>query len=102
MTTPLPPDSLPLRPDLGQLKRQAKELLAGVRAGDPAHISKLAQFHPEKIDPTSAKLADAQLALARSYGAPSWPRLVQCCEMIHAIWKNDLAAIRELVTRHPN
>ncbi|HEV7691807.1 MAG TPA: hypothetical protein VGO52_13315 [Hyphomonadaceae bacterium] len=102
MTTPLPPDSLPVRPDLGQLKRQAKELLAGMRALDPAAISKLAQFHPEMIDPASAKLADAQLALARSYGAASWPRLVQCCEVIDAIWKDDLAVVRELVTKHPN
>jgi hypothetical protein len=101
MTTPLPPNSLPVRPDLGQLKRQAKELLAGIRAREPAAVSKLVQFHPETIDLASAKLAHAQLALARSYGAPSWPRLVQCCEIIDAIWKDDLAKIRELATRHP-
>src|SRR5689334_9637165 len=57
MTTPLPPDSLPVRPDLGQMKRQAKELLAGIRAGEPAAVSKLAQFHVRTIDPASTKLA---------------------------------------------
>ena len=101
MTTPLPPNSLPVRPDLGQLKKQAKELLRGVQAHTPEAVSRLVQFHPEAIDPADAKLADAQLALARSYGAASWPRLVQCCEIIDAIWSDDIAKVRELVSRHP-
>ena len=29
-----------------------------------------------------AKLADAHRALARSYPVPSWPRLVQACQLI--------------------
>lgn len=93
---------LPVRPDLDQLKNQAKELLRGIRAGDPSAIAEFEANHPEKIDPASAKLADAQLALARSYEAPSWPRLVHACQMVEAIWNDDLERVRELVTKHPN
>lgn len=52
---------LPLRPDLDQLKRQAKELLRAIRRGDPTAVAQLRQHHPEQIDPSAAKLV-AQLA----------------------------------------
>lgn len=74
----------PVRPDLDQLRHQAKDLLRALRRGDP-----------------SVKLADAQLALARSYGLPSWPRLVLACRMTDAIWRDDAGAVRELVSKHP-
>src|SRR5437899_1975754 len=93
---------LPVRPDLTQLKHQAKDLLRDVHAGEAAAIAEFREFHPGGVEPADAKLADAQLALARSYEAPSWPRLVQACELIDAIWRDDLAAVRELVTRNPN
>ena len=75
----------PVRPDLNQLKLQAKDLLREIRRGD-----------------ANAKLADAQFALARSYGASSWPRLVQSCQLIEAIWRDDIETVRALVTKHPN
>lgn len=93
---------LPVRPDLNQLKRQAKELLRDLRKGDPSAVAEFDKFHPERIDPPSAKLADAQLVLARSYEAPSWPRLVHACQMVEAIWRDDLDAVRKLVTKYPN
>ena len=58
-------------------------------------------FHPDRIDPSAAKLADAQLVLARSYHASSWTRLVQACHLIDAIWQDDLDAVREIVTNEP-
>ena len=61
----------PVRPDLDQVRHQAKELLRAIRKSDPAGIADLQQHHPERIDPAGAKLADAQLTLARSYGIPS-------------------------------
>jgi hypothetical protein len=67
---------LPVRPDLEQLHRQAKELLRGIRAGDADAIAELREHHPESIDPSSAKLADAQLVLARSY------RIGICCHPV--------------------
>lgn len=67
---------LPVRPDLDQLKHQAKEL--------------------KKARGTT--LAEAQLELARSYGASSWTRIVQCCQLIDAIWDDDSDTVRRLVT----
>src|SRR5207244_3837069 len=91
---------LPVRPNLDQLKHQAKDLLRAVRRGDKEAIEEFRRYHPEpsrfalNADKMSAhltqdacapiKLADAQLALARSYQAPSWPRLVQACNRICA------------------
>src|SRR3954462_10471665 len=92
---------LPLRPDLGQLKRQAKELLRAIRDGDATAIAQLRQHHPDQIEPASAKLADAQLVLALSYEAPSWTRLVQACRFVDAIWRDDLEVVRELVEKNP-
>lgn len=93
---------LPVRPDLNQLKHQAKDLLRAIRAGDPAAIADLREHHPEEIDPSTVQLADAQLVLARSYEASSWPRLVQACELIDAIWRDDVESVRALIVKHPH
>ena len=99
----MPVRRLPVRPDLDQLKHQAKDLLRAIHAGDSEAIAVLKEHHPDSSgDPASVKLADAQLALARSYQASSWPRLVQAVTLADAIWRDDLDAIRELVTQHPN
>jgi ankyrin repeat protein len=98
----MPVRHLPVRPDLDQLKHQAKDLLRAIHAGDPAAIAELREFHPEPIDSAGAKLADAQLVLARSYQAPSWTRLVQAVDLIDAIWRDDIDTVRDLVTRNPN
>ena len=75
--------------------------LRAIRAGDPSALEALAQFHPKQPDPASVKLADAQLVLARAYEAPSWPRLVQACDLIDAIWRDDVAAVRAMIDRNP-
>lgn len=93
---------IPVRPDLDQLKNQAKDFLKAIRAGDLSAIDEFTQNHPGNIAPENTKLADAQLALARSYGVRSWPRLVNACNLIDAIWRDDVAAVRELVSKHPN
>lgn len=93
---------LPVRPDLDQLKHQARDLLRAVHAGDPSAITELVAHHPGPVDPARAQLADAQLALARSYQASSWPRLVQAVALATAIWSDDLEAVRELVSRNPD
>jgi hypothetical protein len=91
----------PVRPNLDQLKHQAKDLLHALRQGDPAAIAEFQKHHPRNIEPGAAKLADAQLALARSYGLPSWPRLALACRLTDAIWRDDSDAVRELVLKHP-
>ena len=90
---------LPVRPDLEQLQRQAKELLKAVHAGDPAAIEAWREYSPQ-ADPANAKLADAQFVLARSYQVTSWMRLVQAVRLASAIWNDDLGTVRELVRQN--
>lgn len=63
---------LPARPDADQLRRQAKELLADWRNGDPTALARAA---PYKLTPPP-RLAQAQLVLAREMGHASWPALM--------------------------
>jgi len=98
----MPDRHLPVRPDLVQLRHQAKDLLREYKAGDPSAIDDFTRLHPETPEQTAAKLADAQLVLARSYGASSWTRLVQSCDLIDGIWRDDIAAVRRLVTGNPH
>lgn len=97
----MPDRHLPVRPDLDQLKHQAKDLLRAIRGGDPSALAELHRHHPERIDSNEARLADAQLVLARSYGLPSWPRLVLACRLTDAIWRDDAETVRTLVLKHP-
>src|SRR3954471_14924782 len=97
----MPVRRLPVRPDLEQLHRQAKELLRGIHTGDANAIAELREHHPESIDPSTAKLADAQLVLARSYQASSWTRLVHAVRLADAIWRDDSVTVRELITHNP-
>ena len=96
----MPVRRLPVRPDLEQLHRLAKEFLRSIRAGDAAAIAELKEHHPESIDASAARLSDAQLGVARSYQAPSWTRLVHAVQLAEAIWSDDVEAVRELVTRN--
>jgi hypothetical protein len=91
----------PVRPNLDQLKHQAKDLLRAVRHGDQAAIAELRKHHPKTIEPAAAKLADVQAALARSYGLASWPRLVTACRLTDAIWRGDADIVRQLVRKDP-
>lgn len=80
---------------------QAKDLLRAIRAEDPAALADLRRCHPRQVEPSAAKLADAQLVLARSYEASSWARLMLSCRLIDAIWDDDVDTVRDLVVRHP-
>jgi ankyrin repeat protein len=67
-------DPLPERPDLDQLRRQAKELRDGFRRGDAAAAERFGRHHPAALQ-SVASLASAQLVIARELGFASWPRL---------------------------
>ena len=75
-----PTRDLPVRPELHQLEREAEKLSTA------EHV----------------QLAAAQETLAQSYGAPNWARLVQSCQLIDAIWRDDLDALRTLINQHPH
>src|SRR5262245_25125208 len=96
----MPVRRLPVRPNLEQLQHQAKELLRAIHAGDANAIAELREHYPESIDPSAAKLADAQLVLARSYRASSWARLVHAVRLADAIWRDDLDTVRALITNN--
>ena len=71
--------SLPQRPDLGQLRRRAKELRDAARAGDAAALQRLARHHPSP-PAGPVRLAAAQLVIARELGFSSWPGLIAALE----------------------
>ena len=78
----MPTKPLPPRPDLRQLKRQARELLRAQRAGTLDAAQRIREFHPryrdagdDTIAAAPLRLGDALLSIAREYGFASWPRL---------------------------
>jgi ankyrin repeat protein len=97
----MPARRLPVYPDLDQLRHQAKDLLRALHAGDAEALADLKQFHTKQIDPAKAKLADAQLVLARSYEASGWTRLVLAARLIDAIWRDDLETVRSIIEESP-
>ena len=71
--------SLPRRPDIDQLKRQAKELLADYRRGNPEATERFRKSLPaavgrddQAIAQLRLRLHDAQSCIAREYGFASW------------------------------
>jgi ankyrin repeat protein len=61
------------RPDLAQLRRQAKELRDAARAGEAAALNRFGS-HVGSAD-SQVALSLAQLVVAREHGFPSWARL---------------------------
>ena len=109
----LPTRKLPDRPDLGQLKRQAKELLRAFLAGEENAVAEVNRFYHDS-DAAKFALHDAQLVLAREYGFPGWQNLVKEVKLrlgrglewavsdarriIHA---NDVESLRRLLADYP-
>lgn len=71
---PAPTRRLPPRPNLEQLRKQAKELLEGYHLGKSAAVVEIQTFE-RYPDPSTFALNDAQRILARAYGYESWPQL---------------------------
>ncbi len=69
---------LPDRPDLDQLRRQAKDLKRAHARGDAAAVAEAAARLPGHRTPLS--LAEAQCVIARRHSFRSWPRLVSFSE----------------------
>jgi hypothetical protein len=68
---------LPERPNLDQLRRQARELLRAALKGDPRATRRIGRLSKPLT------LSAAQLALAREHGFPSWVRLKAAVESSH-------------------
>jgi hypothetical protein len=115
------PKSLPSRPNLEQLKNQAKDLLHAVQSGDPEALERIRQNHPRwsagsagETPATDLALSDAQLVIAREYGFANWPRLKDHVDAIaletgdplelfkKAFAENDAAWFGRVLDRHPD
>ncbi len=94
-----PDRHFPVRPHLDQLRHQAKDLLHAFHHGDAAALASFQKHYPRAASTGIAKLSHAQLVLARSYGLPTWSRLVVACHMTDAIWRGDVDAVRALILR---
>jgi len=93
---PLTP--LPFRASLKEYLRQAEEVLAAWRAGDPGAVQIVRQKHPRflgtqipwlpkqlsdaELRSATLELSDAQLTIARWYDFESWPRLAEYVEAV--------------------
>ena len=95
MRSPLPTRRLPERPDLDQLRRQAKELLDDFLGGQSEATEEVSRFY-RGVDRAKFALHDAQLILARSYGFESWPKLkafvdgITIARLIEAVRAGDV------------
>jgi len=102
----VPTRSLPTRPSLEQLRKQAKALLKAYRAGDFAAVAEVESFE-SRCDPVKFALADAQRVLARAYGFAGWTKLKQHVEGVNAaafcaaVDTGDNATVRQLTKARP-
>jgi hypothetical protein len=83
---------LQARPDLDQLRRQARDLLRAAGAGDDDALARLRQVAAPRT------LAGAQLVLAREHGFASWTRFKHEVERRAAI--DDPSSPTSFVIRH--
>jgi len=86
---------LPARPDLDQLRHQAKELLRAAQRGDIEATARIRAVNERII------LSSAQLALAREYGFASWAKLKLEVERRDVLNSRDLSRLTRLLAEHP-
>ncbi len=102
--------SLPARPSLESLRKQAKKLARDIAAGDAGAIAR-ARMQVPHVDPTQR---NAQLVIAREYGFAGWQDLTaevskrlgkglewavtQARRVIH---DNDLERLKQLLAEYP-
>src|SRR5262245_4054152 len=104
--------SLPARPSLESLRKQAKRLARDIAAGDAAAIAR-ARVHLPDVDlPLTQR--NAPLVIAREYGYAGWQALTaEASERLdgglklaaaHArrvIHDNDVERLKQLLAEHP-
>ena len=115
--------SLPSRPSLEHLKKQAKSLLCSAQGGSPEAIARLSLFSGESTTSDSGAniadrltLAQSQFVIAREYGFAHWAELKHHVELIELSAKSqadritamiqscldgDLARVERLLARYP-
>src|SRR5215831_5712682 len=104
--------SLPARPSLESLRKQAKQLARAVAAGDAAAIAR-AREHLPRVEPPLTQ-RNAQLVIAREYGYAGWQDLADevskragnglewaATEARRAIHDNDVERVKQLLIEFP-
>jgi hypothetical protein len=86
---------LPVRPDLDQLRQQAKDLLRAAKDGDGEALTRIRAVSDRLI------LKSAQLAIAREYGFASWPKLKTEVERREILNSRDLSRLTKLLAEQP-
>jgi ankyrin repeat protein len=85
-------------------KELAKQLLKEFHSGESDAVATFSEHHPRSIPSDQAKLADAQLVLARSRGFDSWPKLrrdVVGQQLRKAIWDGNTNAVEQALQTEP-
>src|SRR5262249_23828297 len=84
--------TLPARPNLDHLRRQAKTLLSGLNRQEQAALLTILKYLPvaksmteAQVMKTEFRLADAQLAIARQNGFAGWPHLARHVEQLRSL-----------------
>jgi ankyrin repeat protein len=80
---------------MGQLRRQAKELLRAAAAGDEQAMARISTVS-DRID-----LSSAQLVIARAYGFASWPKLRLEVERREILDGGDHRRLADLLAEQP-
>jgi len=102
--------TLPEKPNLSQLKKQAKELRKAFQTGESEAVALVREHYPlpsSNQDSESFQLSDAQLVLARSYGFESWPKLkafvegVTIVRFIAAVQWGDTKRVADMLLQRP-
>src|SRR5689334_7259235 len=104
--------SLPARPSLESLRKQAKQLARDVAAGDAASLARVRVQLPNVDGPLTQR--NAQLVVAREYGYAGWRDLTAevskrlgnglewaAREAARLIHDNDVKRLKALLAEHP-
>lgn len=86
---------LPARPDLTQLRNQAKDLLHAARGADRTALARI------RAVSDTLNLAAAQLAVAREYGFAGWTQLKTRVELWQMLTDRDLDRLNAMIAKHP-
>ena len=104
--------SLPARPSLESLRKQAKKLARDIAAGDAAAIARARAHLPNATPPLTQR--NAQRVIAREYGYAGWQELTAevaqrlgtssdwaSTQAKRAIHDNDVERLKQLLAEHP-
>jgi ankyrin repeat protein len=105
----MPIRELPARPNLEHLKKQARQLLRGVLQADVSAVDRFREAQVTLSTP-AARLAQAQLVIAREYGFDNWANLKAQVGALSddpvealtaAVKANDAHLVRQVLARYP-